>query len=376
VARSSAPAVREGSGPSGESTSGLLCAPDRSTYTPAPVKIKILCTLGPASLRPDVLRGMEERGVDLYRINLSHTTLEQVEPAIELIRGASSVPISLDSQGAQVRCGLVRDDVLLEAGGRIELTAEPALGDAERLNLWPPVVFETLSPGARVGVDFDGVRLEVDRVEEGRAWAEVVSGGRVRSNKAVTIDPAPALPALSDKDETAIAIGARLGVTHYALSFATHASHVDRIRGLAPPGAHIMAKLESREGIRNMDGVIEAADSIIIDRGDLSHEVPFETVPYYQKAIVRRANRGNRPIYVATNLLESLVTNQTPTIAEANDIANTLLDGVHGLVLAAETAIGVDPLGSIDLVAKAIRAFEHASEAGLVLGDPAPDRVG
>jgi pyruvate kinase len=339
------------------------------------MKIKILCTLGPASLRPEILRGMEQRGVDLYRINLSHTTIEQIEPAIELIRSASSTPISLDTEGAQVRCGLVRDGVILEAGQSIELAAEPIVGDAGRLNLWPAVVFDTLAPGSIVGVDFDGVEMIIDRIEGDRAWARVEVGGRVRSNKAVTVEPAPTLPALSEKDEAAIAIGAKLGITHYALSFASHASHVDHIRGLAPAGAHIMAKLESREGIRNMDGVIEAADSIIIDRGDLSHEIPFESVPYYQKAVVRRANRGNRPVYVATNLLESLVTGPMPTIAESNDIANTLLDGVHGLVLAAETAIGLDPLGSIDLVVRAIRAFERASDAGLLLDDRSPQTL-
>ena len=130
-----------------------------------------------------------------------------------------------------------------------------------------------------------------------------------------------------------------------------------------------MAKIESREGVRNMDGIMHATDVVLIDRGDLSREIPFENVPFYQKAIVRRANRWNRPVYVATNLLESMVTQRTPTIAEANDIANTLLDGVHGLVLAAETAVGVDPAGSVDIVLRAIRAFEQANEGHLLLED-------
>jgi pyruvate kinase len=275
----------------------------------------------------------------------------------------------LDTEGAQVRCGFVEDELILEEGDRLTLTGERIRGDRGRLTLWPAVVFETLAPGTLVGIDFDGVLLRVEAVERGEATASVIRGGRVRSNRAVTTDPSPELPALSDKDEQAIQIGARLGITHYALSFASHARDVDLIRGMAPSGAHIMAKIESRIGVRNMDGIIEATDSVIIDRGDLAHEVPFESVPFYQKAIVRRANRGNRPVYVATNLLESLVTGRTPTIAEANDIANTLLDGVHGLVLAAETAIGVDPLGSVDLVLRAIEAFERASEGALLEED-------
>lgn len=333
------------------------------------MKIRILCTLGPASLRPEILRGLDERGTDLYRINLSHTPIERIEPTIELIRGVSPTPISLDTEGAQVRCGFVEDGLVLEEGSTLVLTGEPTRGDRDRITLWPRVVFEKLAPHTLLGIDFDGVVLRIEAVGEGEATASVVRGGRVRSNRAVKMDPTPELPALSQKDRDALRIGARLGITHYALSFASHASDVDLIRSLTPAGAHIMAKIENRLGVRNMDGIIEAADSVIIDRGDLSHEVPFESVPFYQKAIVRRANRGNRPVYVATNLLESLVTSRTPTIAEANDIANTLLDGVHGLVLAAETAIGVDPLGSVDLVLRAIEAFERASEGQLLEED-------
>ncbi len=126
------------------------------------------------------------------------------------------------------------------------------------------------------------------------------------------------------------------------------------MRTLAPPGAHVIAKIESRLGVRQMDPIIEAADSVLIDRGDLSREIPFEYVPYYQKAIIRRANRWNRPVYVATNLLESMVTNRMPTIAEANNIANTLLDGVHGLVLAAETSNVTDPAAAVGTVVRVL----------------------
>jgi pyruvate kinase len=114
-----------------------------------------------------------------------------------------------------------------------------------------------------------------------------------------------------------------------------------------------------------MDSIISASDAVLIDRGDLSREIPLEHIPFYQKVVVRQANRWNRPAYVATNLLESMVTNRRPTVAEANDIANTLLDGVHGLVLAAETAIGVDPVGTVDMVLRMIRAFDRIGLAAL-----------
>jgi pyruvate kinase len=164
----------------------------------------------------------------------------------------------------------------------------------------------------------------------------------------------------------AIELGARHGIADYALSFAANADDVARIRSLAPHGANIIAKIESRVGVRNMSEIIDAADAVLIDRGDLSREVPFELVPYYQKAIIRHANRWNRPVYVATNLLESMVTGRVPTIAESNDIANTLLDGVHGLVLAAETAVGIDPVGSVDMVLRGIHAFERSTQIRLL----------
>lgn len=333
------------------------------------MKIAILCTLGPASLDGPVIRALSERGVDLFRINLSHTPLDQVEPTIRLVQAHTATPICLDTEGPQVRCGWMRSDVVLVEGREVRLTAEPVEGTAERIALWPRTIFDALAPGAVLSVDFDGVLLEVTNVGEGDAAARVLAGGRVRSNKAVTVDPPPSLPALSEKDLAAIEIGARLGISAYALSFAGSAEDVVRLRGLAPEGSFIIAKIESRRGVRNMDEIIAATDAALIDRGDLSREVPLEHVPYYQKAIVRRANRWNRPVYVATNLLESMVTSRVPTIAEANDLANTLLDGVHGLVLAAETAIGVDPVGSVDMVLRAIRAFERSGVSQLLEED-------
>jgi pyruvate kinase len=335
------------------------------------MKIRILCTLGPASLKPDVIRSLDERDVDLFRINLSHTPLGAVESTIELVRSVSSTPICLDSEGPQVRCGLVEPDVVLTVGDEIVLTGSDVTGTSRELTLWPRSVFDVLQADSLVGIDFDGALLRVAEVSAGKARGVVIRPGKVRSNKAVTVEPRPALPALSEKDLAAIEVGARLGITHYALSFATSSEDVMQLRALAPPGAHIIAKIESRQGVRNMDGIIDAADAVLIDRGDLSHEVALEYVPFYQKAIARRANRWNRPVYVATNLLESMVTSNVPTIAEANDIANTLLDGVHGLVLAAETAIGVDPVGSVDVVLRAIQAFERTNEGHLLEEDRA-----
>ena len=341
------------------------------------MKIKVFCTLGPASLHDDVIRGLDERGVDLLRINLSHTAPGVLEETIEKVEAVSSTPICLDTQGPQVRCGRMAPDVTLREGADVRLTGEPVIGTDREISLWPDSVFGALAPESLVSVDFDGAVLRVVDVEAGSARAVVTSAGRVGANKAVTIDPAPELPGLTAQDVAAIGVGAARGIMYYALSFAGSAGHVASIRELAPAGAHVISKIESRAGVRNMDAIIEASDSILIDRGDLSRELPLEYVPYYQKAIVRRANRWSTPVYVATNLLESMITNQRPNVAEADDIANTLLDGVHGLVLAAETAVGRNPLGAVDMVRRAIAAFESAGAHQLLaedraLSSPAP----
>ncbi|HEX6673662.1 MAG TPA: pyruvate kinase [Actinomycetes bacterium] len=333
------------------------------------MRIQILCTVGPASLSPVVIAQMDEAGVDLFRVNLSHTPLDELEHTLDLLEEASSTPVCLDLEGAQVRCGQMRPGVVLRRGERVRLTAADVEGTDRQITLRPAVTFAALEPGSRIWIDFDGAELQVTAAGTGHAEAVVVSDGRVRSNKGVLVDPAPELPTLTGKDREAIALGTRRGLRHVALSFARSAEDVELVRSLVPSDTRVISKIESAAGVRNMDSIIDRSDAVLIDRGDLSKEVALEHVPFYQKAIVRRANRWSRQVYVATNLLESMVTNRTPTIAEANDIANTLLDGVHGLVMSAETAIGHDPVGIVRMVARMVRAFEGSNFATLLERD-------
>jgi len=333
------------------------------------VDIRILCTLGPASMEPSTIRRLAEAGVDLFRINLSHTPVLDLAANIALVQSSTDVPICLDTEGPQVRCGLMADAVVLRKGNLVTLTRDDVVGSAGRIALRPAEAFAVLSPGTRMTIDFDGAALEVVG-DDGRDRVAVVrESGRVRSNKAVLIEGSPVLPALSGKDLQAIEIGSGLGIRDFALSFARDADDVERMRSLTPAGTFVIAKIESRAGVENMDAVIAVADAVLIDRGDLSLEVPLEEVPFYQKALIRRANLWRKPVYVATNLLESMLVNRRPTVAEANDIANTLLDGVHGLVLAAETAIGFDPVGTVEMIQRMLRAFRAASR--LPATDPA-----
>jgi pyruvate kinase len=333
--------------------------------------VRIMCTLGPASLNPVVIRELDARHVDLLRINLSHTRIEDLRAAIDLIRACSDVPISLDTEGAQVRCGSVVPGLVLQTGSTIDLLPTPVQGDQQRISLRPRCIFETLEPNATMTIDFQGASLRVIELHGNGARAVVERGGRVDSNRAVTIAPQPSLPSLTRKDVAAIELGRALGIDHYALSFAGSKEDVAYMRELIPSDAHLISKIESRAGVRKMDEIIVGSDAVLIDRGDLSREVPLHEVPYHQKVIVRHANRLQKPLYVATNLLESMVITGRPTVAEVNDIANTLLDGAHGLVLAAETAIGVDPVGAVDMVLRCISVFERTHLRSFPEGSPA-----
>jgi pyruvate kinase len=325
------------------------------------MRTQILCTVGPASLRPEIIRQLQQHGVDLFRVNLSHTPLERVADTIEFLQRHSSVPICLDTEGPQVRCGQMRDHVVLRTNQSVRLTPSSVVGTADTITLRPACVFPQLRAGDVVSIDFDCALLHVIASTRDGAEARVVEQGRVGSNKAVTIQPAPELPAFTEKDLEAIRIGVAHGIRHFALSFAGCAADVVRLREMVATGSFVIAKIESRAGVRNMDGIMAVSDAILIDRGDLSREVPIEELPLYQKRIIRCANGWHTPAYVATNLLESMIRNRRPTVAEANDIMNTLLDGAEGLVLAAETSIGSYPVEVAAMVRRLVDAFERST---------------
>lgn len=343
--------------------------PDSSRF------VKVLCTLGPSSLNRGTIERLEKRGVDLFRINLSHTPLDRVAETIKLIQSFSSVPVCLDTEGAQVRTGSVPAPITVSESDHIHLTPEPGFGSAEKITLTPASLFNELQPNQLVTLDFDGVMLLVLSAGPDGADTVVINSGKIGSNKAVVIIPAPALPALSEKDREAVAIGRRLGVKHYALSFTNSADDVRQLRELTGPDSVIISKIESKRGVINLSEILASADEILIDRGDLSREVPLENIPLLQKAIIRKANQVKVPVNVATNLLESMIVNRKPTRAELNDIVNTLLDGANGLVLAAETAIGRHPVGAVDMVLNMIERFRRSSEGyrieDLLEGSPA-----
>ena len=197
-------------------------------------------------------------------------------------------------------------------------------------------------------------------IQSDRVVLRVRKGGSVGSNKACNVHRGIDLPAITVKDRKAIEIGREMGVEHFALSFANRPEDVQEMRELIGPAATLISKIESRSGIANLEGIALISDAILIDRGDLSRQVPLEQIPAQQKDIIGRVKAIGRPVFVATNLLESMVHSPVPTLAEINDIYNTLDDGADGLVLAAETAVGKFPVGCVVMVRRVIAEFERS----------------
>jgi pyruvate kinase len=325
-----------------------------------PTSRKVICTVGPSSLKPRVIRSLEQLGVSLFRINLSHTPIEGVRPAIAFLQEHSKVPVCLDSEGAQVRTGkFASPPTNLRKDSLVQVHRHSISGTAQKFNFTPVSTIELLEPGDLITIDFHSVVAEVMELESDRAVLAVRKGGRVGSNKACNVHREIELPAITPKDREAIEIGREMGVDHFALSFANRPKDVREMRELIGPGATLISKIESRSGITNLEEIATLSDAILIDRGDLSRQVPLEEIPRHQKDIIGRVRAVGRPVYVATNLLESMVHTPVPTLAEINDIYNTLDDGADGLVLAAETAVGKFPAQCVAMVTRVIAEFER-----------------
>lgn len=324
---------------------------------------QILATLGPRSLQADTIKRMEEAGATLFRLNLSHEALDGLKRSIELVQSSTSVPLCLDSEGAQLRNGLMAGGAVdLHAGRSIDITFDECVGDEGRISFTPPGISRQFLPGDEIRIDFDQAALRVEEVLADRVRAVVLRGGRVGSRKAADVARTLDMAHITPKDKAAIAIGREMGIRHFAYSFASAEAGVEEFRREAGPGCFIISKVESLAGLNNLSPIAKATDAIIIDRGDLSRQVPIELIPFIQRRIISAARVLSTPVYVATNLLESMCVSPYPTRAEANDIVSTLLMGADGLVLAAETAVGAFPVETVRTLAKIIGHCQKWSE--------------
>jgi pyruvate kinase len=324
------------------------------------MNIQILATLGPASLNIDIVQELARKGVDLFRINLSHTKLDDVEGIIKNIQSWTNVPICLDSEGAQIRNqDMVSESVVFSKGDIVKIHHSTVVGDSNNISFTPGNVSQQLKVGDEVRVDFNSVCLCITKVQSDHLLSIVKSGGIVGSNKATDTAADINLSAVTPKDENAFKIGISMGVNNFSLSFTNSADDVSQVRKIIGQDSNLISKIESIKGLLNLGEILPIVDQILIDRGDLSREVPIEKIPFIQRRIISYAKSKDTPVFVATNLLESMIKYDSPTRAEANDVASTLLMGASGLVLAAETAIGDYPVGSVEMINLIIKQYSR-----------------
>jgi pyruvate kinase len=324
----------------------------------------ILCTLGPASLNPQTIQRLEQSGATLFRINLSHTKLPDLPRVIQTIRDATEIPICLDSEGAQVRTGeFVHGSINLRDNTVVRAHFRRVAADDKNFNFYPLGITPLLELGDFISIDFNSVLVQVIAKDSDSVSMRVLQGGLVGQNKAVTVERDIPMSPLTDKDEASLKIGCEMRLSYFALSFASRGEDVQQIRRIVGENAFVISKIESRSGLANLEEIAVGSNALLIDRGDLSRQVPIEMLPQTQKGIIQRAKAVGCRVYVATNLLESMVSMPTPTRAEVNDVYNTLVDGADGLVLAAETAIGKYPIQCVSMISKIIRGFKRSERA-------------
>lgn len=319
---------------------------------------KILVTLGPSSLSPEKIRALAAFSPYVFRLNMSHVAIEELPDHIELIRNCSDIPVCIDSEGAQIRTHVMEGGgIVLIEGRKVEILAEPVIGTERAFSLTPRGIASSLREGDVVRLDWKGATLRIVQSGADKALGVVTASGEVAGRKAVDVNRAIAMPAITEKDKAAIGIGLDHGVKHYALSFANAPEDVREFRSLAGPDAVVISKLESESALRNLSAILAETDEALIDRGDLSRAVPLEKIPFFQMRMLSIARAMGKPIFVATNLLESMVENGIPTRAELNDIVASLLMGADGLVLAAETAMGKHPVRCVEIADAMRRLF-------------------
>ena len=319
--------------------------------------MEILCTLGPSSLNKFTLKKLEDIGVNLFRINLSHTELKDLKNLIFFIQKNSSVPICIDTEGAQIRTRL-KKELKLSSNQEFNIYFD-FKNKPQKLNLYPYEVLNQLEVGDLIYIDFNSVIVEVINISKDLIRVFVINGGMVGSNKGVAVNKKLKLSSLTEKDIKAIKISQKIGIRNYALSFCSQREDVLNLKKLLEKKCRIISKIENIRGFENCNEIAKSTDALLIDRGDLSREFKIEDIPIVQKKIINISKKNKKKVYVATNFLESMLINPFPNRAEINDIYNTLLDGANGLVLAAETAIGKFPIQSASIIRRVYNNFKN-----------------
>jgi len=328
-------------------------------------KVKILATLGPASSSPEMIRALVEAGADAFRINMSHGSQAEKAKLVETIRALEKVlhrpmTIVFDLQGPKLRVGKFKGgSAVLEQGTLFVFDRNHEPGDATRVELPHPELFEAVKKDARLLIDDGKVRLRVAAVEDDKIAAVVEVGGKISNNKGVNVpDVLVPIPALTAKDRGDLAFALEQGADYIALSFVQRPEDVAEARELVGDKAALLAKIEKPKAIERLDEILELADAVMVARGDLGVELPPESVPPLQNQIVALARQAGKPVVVATQMLESMIVSPTPTRAEVSDVANAIYEGADAVMLSAESAAGAYPIEAVAMMDKIGRSVE------------------
>jgi pyruvate kinase len=338
-------------------------------------RTKLVCTIGPATIdRVDELVAV---GMDMARVNFSHATSDDRTTTARRVRAAAdaagrTVALLADLPGPKIRLGDLRQDALeLEAGQRFVLRgADHDPGSADGAGVTYPRLAADLRPGDRVLLADGAAELRVTASREPDLETEVVRGGRIRSRAGVSV-PSERLstPALTERDRADLPTAIEIGADYVAQSFVRRASDLHELRELlGPDGPPIIAKIETRPAIDDFDAICDASGAVMIARGDLGVELPYEEVPILQKQLVRRALDRGVPTIVATQMLESMIGSPRPTRAETSDVANAIFDGADAIMLSGETAIGEHPILAAEAAVRICRLVEERGQAFLPAG--------
>ena len=335
-----------------------------ATFSRAHVpRVKIVGTLGPASNTVESIRELVEAGLDVARINFSHGTHEQHARTIGIVREVSlslgrPVAIMGDLQGPRIRIGDLESTRQLERGQNVVLVTE-SLAIHDEIPVTYDELSHDVSPGNRILINDGLIELLVTAVERPRVSATVVHGGELKSHKGMNLPGiAVSAPSLTDKDKSDIAFAVANDLDALALSFVRKAEDIESLRALIPKSILVVAKIEKDIALHNIEEILRATDAVMVARGDLGVELPFEQVPIAQKNIIALANRMGRPVITATQMLESMIEHPRPTRAEASDVANAILDGTDCVMLSAETAAGAYPRLAVEAMRRIIHEIE------------------
>lgn len=333
-------------------------------------KTKIICTIGPSSEDKEQIIKMQEKGMNIARLNFSHGTHEyhkRIMDSIIEINKRLDIPIGimLDTKGPELRIGRFKEKVFLKEGNEIILTTEDLeFSDDKRISVLYKEMPSLVDKGSMIYIADGTIELKVNEVKGKNIFCTVSIGGEVSTRKNITVPGANInLPAISEEDEKDIIFGINNGIDFIAQSFVNKADDVKLLRELLKrensEHIHIIAKIETAQALENIDEIIKISDGIMIARGDLGVQIPIENIPSVQKNIIKKCNIAGKPVITATQMLESMTKNPRPTRAEATDVANAILDGTDAIMLSAETASGKYPLKALEVMDRIAKRTEQ-----------------